>query len=574
MARRPASIDHGSQQQRPGGRAAMAGDTPAPARPAAPDTAEALSLNGIGVLEWDLRERRMRMDAVARRLMGLPADQATLTAQEFAALLPEPDTTVLTAREAQALHGGGDYSAHFRVFPPGGGTRWLRAEGRVTRGPTGRPERIVGVLRDVTTELEVRTRRERAESNRRRHAELVQGITLALGEALTVQDVTDVLLGEHGLATLGADGVSVSLLEHGKLRLIGSRGYDARFVAALETRRITDLWPVAEAVRHPRPLFLTDRDDFRRRFPEVYDLIKHTRRSAAAVLPLVAQGRPIGTLGVSWDDKHEFDTEERTVLTVLGSLTAQSLQRARLYDEEHHFATGLQQVMLPGRVPPVPGADIAVRYRSAQTGREVGGDWYDVVPLPGRRVGLVVGDVQGHDVHASAIMGQVRIALRAYATEGHAPPTVLTRASLFMEELETDLFATCLYVALDPATGAAEAVRAGHPEPLLRQSGGACRRIEVAGGLPLGFPSSLAPPEYPGTRLDVGPDEVLVMCSDGLVESHTHDISEGTALLEAALCRGPAHDVQQLADHLVTVLGHEIGQDDDVALLLARLAPG
>ena len=119
--------------------------------------------------------------------------------------------------------------------------------------------------------------------------------------------------------------------------------------------------------------------------------------------------------------------------------------------------------MLPRRIPEIPGGEIAVRYHAAWSGREVGGDWYDVIALPSGRIGVVVGDVQGHDTHAAAIMGQLRIALRAYAGEGHPPSTVLARASRFLAELDTDRFATCTYAQVDLATGAYAPSRAGPP---------------------------------------------------------------------------------------------------------------
>lgn len=116
--------------------------------------------------------------------------------------------------------------------------------------------------------------------------------------------------------------------------------------------------------------------------------------------------------------RSEFSPEERNLCLGLAGIVAQSLQRALLFDQEREFATGLQASMLPRRIPEISGGEIAVRYHSAWSGREVGGDWYDVIALPRDRVGIVVGDVQGHDTHAAAIMGQLRIALRAYAGRG------------------------------------------------------------------------------------------------------------------------------------------------------------
>lgn len=252
----------------------------------------------------------------------------------------------------------------------------------------------------------------------------------------------------------------------------------------------------------------------------------------------------------------------------LGSSIAQSLQRAVLYEQEHDLAEGLQQAMLPRRIPEVPGAQIAVRYRSARLGRDIGGDWYDVIPLPGGRVGAVIGDVQGHDTHAAAVMGQLRIVLRAYAAEGHTPATVMARASVFLHELDTDRFATCTYAEADLSTGVVQLVRAGHVDPLLRYADGSCRRLPVEGGLPLGLSAEFGRLEYPVSTIELDPGQTLLLYTDGLVEQPGADLDDGMQLLAALVRSGPG-DLQELADRLCDVVDDRAG-DDDVALLLLR----
>lgn len=192
-----------------------------------------------------------------------------------------------------------------------------------------------------------------------------------------------------------------------------------------------------------------------------------------------------------------FSQDERILCLGLAAIVAQSLQRAILFDEEREFATGLQSAMLPRRIQEIEGGEIAVRYHAAWSGREVGGDWYDVITLPRNRYGVMVGDVQGHDTHAAAIMGQLRIALRAYAAEGHPPATVLARASRFLSELDTDRFATCTYAQVDLATGAVRVARAGHFGPLIRHTDGRVGVPQVRGGLPLGISSEFWDEEFP-----------------------------------------------------------------------------
>lgn len=224
--------------------------------------------------------------------------------------------------------------------------------------------------------------------------------------------------------------------------------------------------------------------------------------------------------------------------------------------------------MLPRSIPRIPGAQIAVRYRSARLARDIGGDWYDVVAMPGGRVAVIIGDVQGHDTHAAAVMGQLRIALRAYASEGHPPATVMARGSRFLCELDTDRFATALYAQIDPQTGRAWMVRAGHIDPLVRHLDGSCTRLPVTGGLPLGLSAQFGQLDYPVTQAELEPGDTLLMFTDGLVERPGTDLDDGLRRLTKALSDGPPA-VQQLADHLSSVMGAP-GTDDDMALLLLR----
>ncbi len=244
------------------------------------------------------------------------------------------------------------------------------------------------------------------------------------------------------------------------------------------------------------------------------------------------------------------------------------------YEQEKDLAQGLQQAMLPRSIPSVPGADIAVRYRSASLGRDIGGDWYDVIPLPGGRVGAVIGDVQGHDTHAAAVMGQLRIVLRAYAAEGHTPATVMARASVFLHELDTDRFATCLYAEAEPVhrsrpAGAGRPHRPGDPAERRHLRA----RQSVAGGLPLGLSALFGRLEYPVDTVELDPGQTLVLCTDGLVEQPGVDLDEGMHTLMELICSGP-DDVRDLADRLIDV-AEERGGGGGVALLaLRRRGPG
>ncbi|WP_158791165.1 PP2C family protein-serine/threonine phosphatase, partial [Streptomyces sp. NRRL WC-3549] len=173
--------------------------------------------------------------------------------------------------------------------------------------------------------------------------------------------------------------------------------------------------------------------------------------------------------------------------------------------------------------------DVYKRQVPTGGGLQVGGDWYDVIPLPNGRIALIIGDVQGHDVRAAGLMGQLRIALRAYASEGHRPDAVLARASRFLSGLThayepadgedavaAARFATCLYAEADPDSGTLDIARAGHPDPVVISVDGTAVIRQTAGGLPLGIETDT---DYPTTRVVLGAGETIMLCTDGLIET-------------------------------------------------------
>ncbi|ARH94160.1 MULTISPECIES: SpoIIE family protein phosphatase [Streptomyces] len=532
--------------------------------PAHPDLT--LALNGMGGFDWDLDSGLMHMDPPALEVFDLPPSEYDDRPETLNTRVPAHEASRLDALVARALKDGSDsYGAYFRVRLRDGALRWTHTQGNIRRDRSGRPRRIIGVVRDASHEYTHAAERLAVDEERRRHTSVVERTTAALAHARTVREVIAVLADEQGLSRLGAENIILGLVEAGRIRLV-SEGKAGSFVPDLEYTRVGDEFPMSEVVRTLTPRYVHSRAQFRNNYPRLWPAIEPLNVNSAAYLPLIAQGRPIGVIGLFFERESSFGDQERNVLLALGSSIAQSLARAMLYDQEHDLAAELQQAMLPRRIPGVPGAQIAVRYRSARMGRDIGGDWYDVIPLPNGRVAAVIGDVQGHDTQAAALMGQLRIVLRAYAAEGHSPATVMGRASAFLNELETERFATCIYVDADLTTGAARIVRAGHVDPLLRHAEGICRRLPVAGGLPLGISSEFRRLDYPVTTVQLAPGDTLLLCTDGIVERPGIDLDDGMRQLAREVRDGP-QDVQQLADRLC---GADRAGDDDMALLLMR----
>ncbi|MFF0430868.1 SpoIIE family protein phosphatase [Streptomyces sp. NPDC004327] len=522
----------------------------------------------MGSFDWDLVTGRMAMDKGALNVFDMdPAEYDGLPATLGSRVLPDEghrlDTLVAQALKDGSTH----YGAYFRIRTRSGLQRWTHTQGLVRRDGTGRPVRIVGIIRDASEELTESAARLGLDEGRRQRTSVVEGTTAALAHARTVQDIIELLGDSQGLEHFGAASLVVGLLEAGRIHLV-AEGREGAFVPGTRFTRVDEPYPMSEVIRTLRPRFIESAEDFAASYPILWPHISGLGITSAAYLPLIAQARPIGALGLLYSDRTGFSPDERNLLVALGSSIAQSLQRAMLYEQEHDLAEGLQQAMLPRRIPEVPGARIAVRYRSARLGRDIGGDWYDIIPLPGGRVGAVIGDVQGHDTHAAAVMGQLRIVLRAYAAEGHTPATVMARASVFLHELDTDRFATCTYAETDPATGLIQIVRAGHVDPLVQDADGTAHRVPVEGGLPLGLSAEFGRLDYPVNTVELDPGKTLLLYTDGLVEKPGADLDEGLQWLCSLVKRGP-RDLDELADHLCEVVD-ERGGEDDVAVLLLR----
>ncbi|MFJ5231825.1 SpoIIE family protein phosphatase [Kitasatospora sp. NPDC088391] len=533
----------------------------------------AMAANGIGSFDWDIRRDVLVGDQRACAILGLTGQPFDRTSGSFLALLHPQDAPVVRRRVERAVSELGQCGAYYRTVFPDGEMHAVRFRGRVLADAFGRPSRMVGFVWDATVELHKRERADEQAVLREERSRFIKEAARALSEAVTVRDVARVFT-ELPLPGLGPDGLALASLEGGRIALLGSSGYDRELSNRFDRIPLSPAHPAAEAVRQRVPVFVSSREEYRERYPDAWDWAEASGRSSWAFLPLVASGRPTGVCVVSFDDTRELDADERTLLSTLGGLVAQSLARARLHDAEHELAAGLQRVMLPRTVPAVPGVSTAVRYLAAGSGLQIGGDWYDVVPLPGGHVGLVIGDVQGHDVHAAGIMGQLRIALRAYAAEGHPPAAVMARASRFLADLDTDHFATCTYAEVNVDYGVVYAVRAGHLDPVVRRADGSAHAVPVAGGLPLG----VAPDEeYRVTRFSLDPGETVVLCTDGLVEARDMDLDTGFARLCAVVARelpavgeSPREPLEELADRIASQAADSSEREDDIALLLLR----
>ncbi|QHC32845.1 SpoIIE family protein phosphatase [Streptomyces sp. HF10] len=386
----------------------------------------------------------------------------------------------------------------------------------------------------------------------------------ALTEAVGVRDVVR-LVWEELAPAVGCRALAIASPQNGRLHLLGHRGYDdPRTVEQFEGLPLSERTPGMRALSSGVPAFFESREQMGRLYPEREE--SPDGFEAWAYLPLIASGRPVGTCVLAYPEPRLFPADERAVLTALGGLIAQALERAMLYDAEHQLAHGLQQALLPHSLASLPGVEAAARYLPATHGMEIGGDFYDLVaarPL----TAAVIGDVQGHNVTAAGLMGQLRTGVRAYTAVGQGPHEVMASTNQLLIDLGAELFASCLYLRLDPAAGLAVMARAGHPPPLLRRPDGQVRVLDLAGGPLLGIDASAA---YPTTEVALAPGSVLVLYTDGLVESPGVDIEDALAELGARLAELGDLPLETLADELVRRSVPAGARRDDVALLLLR----
>ena len=352
--------------------------------------------------------------------------------------------------------------------------------------------------------------------------------------------------------------------EEGRLHIISHRGYSADFISRFDGTPLAAPTPTAHALATNTPVFFTTFADFQHAYPGAP---RHEGRRAWAFLPLTASGRRIGSLALSYEQPRPFPPAERAILTALAGLIAQALDRARLYDAARTLAHALQTGLLPPVLPRIPGLDVAARYLPAGRGRDIGGDFYDLIHAAPAAT-AVIGDVQGHNTTAAALMGQVRTAVHAHAATGTPPGVLLARTNRFLTDRDTGLFTSCLIAQLDLTHHRVRLATAGHPPPLLRHPDGRTEVLRLSPGLLLGIDPDI---DYPTTEIVLSPGAVIALYTDGLVEIPGTDIDDTTNALAQRLAQAQSQDLDDLAGTLVRQAAAT--RHDDIALLLVRRQP-
>lgn len=287
-------------------------------------------------------------------------------------------------------------------------------------------------------------------------------------------------------------------------------------------------------------------------------------RGVASVLgvPLVSQGTTIGVLQVGSSGPVTFTDDDVDLAQSAADRMALAIE-ARSSKAQISAAIMLQRSLLPARLPPVAGLEMAARYLPGEGGA-VGGDWYDVFTLPSGHVAFAVGDVVGHGLPAAVVMGRLRSALRAYALNSLDPADVLTQLNRKLRHFEQRQMATVLYGVLEPTMDRLHISSAGHPPAMLAAPGQPATQLEVPPDFPVGVPLN-APRRSTSVELPAG--TVLCVYTDGLVERRGESLDEGLVRLCEALSPG---DPEELCDRIMDRLVGSWQPQDDVALLVLR----
>ncbi|MGW5120632.1 SpoIIE family protein phosphatase [Streptomyces noursei] len=504
----------------------------------------------------------------ARRLLNLPSDAEKRPADSLGL---DPRTTDLLVSRQEASD---------EVLPAG--ERLLAVNVRPTDGKGG-PSGTVATLRD-TTELRALAGKAEAASGR---LQLLYGASMAIGTTLDVQRTAEELT--EATAPGFSDYTTVDLADavlHGDEPQLTATD-DAQELSRVALNGIQDNPPLRKVGEQTtiaggadllaRPAMLVS--DLRQEkgwhtqdAERAEEILNHGMRSLITV-PLRARGMLMGTVTFWRTERRDpFEPEDMSLAEELAARAAVCVDNARRFTREHAMAVTLQHSLLPRGLPEQNAVEVAHRYLPAQAG--VGGDWFDVIALPGARVALVVGDVVGHGLHAAATMGRLRTAVLNFSSLDLPPDELLSYLDELVARIDQETEgeedepavtgATCLYAIYDPASGVCTFARAGHPLPAVVRPDGTVEFPELPAGPPLG----LGGLPFEATDVHLPGGSSLVLYTDGLITDRAHEANAGLEILTTALGhpgRTPEETCEAVLDSLLPA-----HQSDDIALLIAR----
>ncbi|MGW4975157.1 SpoIIE family protein phosphatase [Streptomyces mirabilis] len=543
---------------------------------------------GFLLIDTDLRVRRANK-RFASVFGGNVESHRGRTVHDY---LPRSEADRVAATLRRVLETGDSITdMHVTGFIPGSDDRrhWSINLYRVHSG-TGRPIGIAWLGTDITS----RRAAAREAAAARRNLALLNEAGARIGNSLdletTARELLDVVVpGFCDLATvdlyqglLAGDETPRALADgSAELRRVAfaSAVSDAPFIGGPA--------PVAVGAVHHYPFNSPCADALRTARPQHVPAEDGGLIQSTLAVPMVAHDTVVGLAQFSRTKGSEpFGDRDRALAVELAARAAVCIDNARLYRREHERALILQRSLLPPGDPEASGLDIACRYLPGNAATEVGGDWFDVIELPGHRTALVVGDVMGRGLRAAVAMGELRTAVRTLALLDLEPAEVLSALDEIARGLGTpggvqqatraarqprdaDLsevyLATCVYAVYDSVTRRCTFANAGHLPPVLVEPGESALMLDVPPGMPLGVGGE----PFEEVEVELPEGALLALYTDGLVESRDHPLDEGLQAFVGALT-DPSRPLEDVCDHVLNTLDTHHGEDD-IALLMARV---
>ncbi|MFG2944124.1 SpoIIE family protein phosphatase [Streptomyces adustus] len=541
------------------------------------------SPTGLAVLDTELRF--VSVNPALERIDGIPAEDHI--GRTFHEVLPLLDAEVLESEARQVLRTGQPVT-HRRIMgrtpaDPDEDHAWAMSLYRLedARGT------VLGVAASTVDVTEQYRAGVEAEAARRRLA-LIADATTRIGTTLeldrTARELADVAVPE--LADIAAVDLLEAVMEGRRsslgptqpavIRALAVQAQDApeALAAADPAGQVARYGPdrlVTECVRTGEAVMVAQvkDEDLPRiaRSPAAAELLAQAGVHSYLAVPLIARGEVLGALDLKRvRNPLPFGEDDLLLARELASRAAVQIDNARWYQSARNTALALQRSLLPSHPAVTGGLDVASRYRPAGATTEVGGDWFDVIPLDGARTALVVGDVMGSGISAAATMGRLRTATNTLASLGLDPAVLLTHLDRITSGLD-HYIATCVYVVHDPQRHECRIANAGHLPPARLRPGRAPELLDLPTGAPLGVGGV----GFTTVTVDFVPGDQLVLYTDGLVETRRHSLDERLDML-LALLDDPARPLESMCDHLLDTLHHP-DNHDDVALLVARARP-
>ncbi len=536
---------------------------------------------GLAVLDTDLRF--VTVNPTLERINGVPA--ADHIGRRPREVMPHLDTDVESTIR-QVLESGVPLLDQLAVgrtaADPGHEHAWSVSRYRL-EDPGGRVLGVAASIVDVTEQrrAEIEAARARQRLTLLADASLRIGTTLDLEQ--TARELAEVCVPD--LADIAAVDVLDSVLQG---HTAETHEGPAQFLPlAVTTAGPTETTPAADPpgelavydtdrlaaqcvnLRRPVRVPRVDGRDLPRiaRCPQAIELLARAGLHSYLAVPLTARGEILGVLDLKRTRNREPFTHDDEVLAgELATRAALSIDNACWYRSQRHAALTLQRHLLPQHPPHTVGLEVASRYQPTAAAVEVGGDWFDAIPLDDDKTALVVGDVMGSGTNAAATMGQLRTATRAYADLDLAPAEVLARLDHTTTRLE-ETITTCAYAIYDPHRAQCRICLAGHLPPALVRPGRAPQLLDLPAGTPLGVGGN----PFRTATFDMAPGDQLVLYTDGLVETRDQPIDQRLNTL-LSLLDDPERPLEETCDRLLHALRHP-DDHDDVALLVARARP-